>query len=263
MNLRLIKGPAAFCVLHALVACGQQPAASTTQDIYTNDSSTRTVATAEQLMWTVKKSNCSGSALNAQYILTAAHCETRVNEYFTSGAALAAGGRNDLQVVRLAEVNRNLDYAIAEVKWVKGAPHPDQRYSPKILMSRDALTLGKDGEATQLFTVGFPVDKAKGMHALGYAKKWGAQVLYYNVGSINGNSGGAVWTTGTKTLVSLTNAGPHMYGEGGWNYNNPENPAAWNWGASMTEVYKASKIMQQVFPNGDNATVDDDGHLEN
>ncbi len=122
--------------------------------------------------------------------------------------------------------------------------------------------MGLDAVATKLDTVGFPIDRQqKVTHAYGFAKKYSGNNLQYNIGSINGNSGGAVWRAEDKMLVSMTNHGPHQYNQPGWRDNNPENPSAWNGGAAMHKVYAQSALLKTLFPNGVNAAADENGDL--
>jgi hypothetical protein len=85
--------------------------------------------------------------------------------------------------------------------------------------------------------------------------------LYYNIGTINGNSGGAVWKWPEMMLVSQTNFGRHSYGQVGWNNNNPEDQNAWNGGSRMDVIYKQSELLKQVFPDGKNKFTDESGRL--
>ena len=211
-------------------------------DIFNNDSTMRVPAPKNDLRWTVSLGGCSGSMLSPKYLLTAYHCNPNVGDSYTSGACLELGCSRDLKVVRIVErypTGSSYDATIVEVTWNRADSRWRQRYTPRIQMEADELTFGRDGEASALFTVGFPADKPGAMLARGYAKGSDGKYLLYNVGSINGNSGGAVWKEDDYTLVSMTNSGPHNFGQPGWNNNNPENPNAWNNGAHMHLVYKA------------------------
>jgi V8-like Glu-specific endopeptidase len=247
-----------------LTACGKNQDTSQTLDIYWNDAETRHDATPEELEWTIKGSGCTASALTAKYVLTANHCRPSRGDMYLSGANQANGvTERDIRVVRVAESSSSYDYSILEIEWVDGFPTEGQKYSPYISTKDEDLTMGTDEEATPLFTVGYPIDRdLRATYAEGFSKAYSGTRLKYNVGSINGNSGGAVWTIETKTLVSMTNSGPHSYGQSGWNNNDPENPRAWNNGVAFAKIYSRSQLLKQIFPDGDNGEVDEYGNLE-
>lgn len=230
-------------------------------DIFRNDSQTRVAAAKNDIRWTVNVGGCSGSMLSTKYMLTANHCGPRAGATYTSGGCLELGCSGDLKAVKVAESNSTFDYSIVEVTWSRTDTRWRQRYTPKVQTREDEVVLGKDGQATQLFTVGFPGDKRTAMHAIGYAKDRQGNFLEYNVGSINGNSGGAVWKTEDFTLVSQTNHGPRQLGAPGWNNNDPEDPNAWNGGPRMNLVYNQSQVLQKLFPGGVNPRVSFEGYL--
>ncbi len=230
-------------------------------NIFNNDALMRTVATGEELRWTVSLGGCSGSMLSPKYLLTANHCSPRVGSRYTSGACLEMGCRQDLEVVRVVERNATFDSAIVEVVWSRSDTRWRQRYTPRVQRTDSELEFGRDAAATELFTVGFPTDKSKAMHARGYAKKAAGNFLSYNVPSINGNSGGAVWKKLDNTLVSQTNFGPQAFGEQGWRDRDPEDSTAWNGGPRMNRLYDASPALREVFPEGENRNVSGEGIL--
>lgn len=230
-------------------------------DIFSNDARTRTVATSHQLRWTVSMNGCSASMLSPRYLLTAHHCSPRVGAIYTSGGCLDLGCKNDLRVTRIAEQNSGFDSDIVEVEWLRTDSRWRQRYAPRVQVKDTELQLGRDSEATELFTVGFPGDKQKPMYAVGFAKEFDGNYLNYNLGSINGNSGGAVWKTSDFTLVSQTNHGPHQLNQPGWNGNDPEDSKAWNGGPRMSLLYRASQVLKNVFPNGENLDISREGFL--
>jgi hypothetical protein len=260
-NARLLSSSITITTL-TMVGCGGTETKSQLGDIYTNDAETRRDATAEESAWTISLGGCSGSAISAKYILTANHCSPAAGASYKSGPAVAERKPADIRVVRVAERSSSLDYAIVEIRWVSGSPTPGQKYSPKISISADDLVMGLDNVATKIETVGFPIDRQQRVtHAFGFSKRYDGNYLEYNIGSINGNSGGAVWRTEDKMLVSMTNFGPHSYNQPGWRDNNPENPNAWNGGAAMYKVYAQSALLKTLFPDGDNAAADDFGDL--
>jgi hypothetical protein len=245
-----------------ITGCGETETQSQLGDIYTNDRETRRDATAEETAWTISLGGCSGSAINAKYILTANHCSPAAGNSYKSGPAVAGRKPADIRVVRVAERSSSLDYSIVEIRWLSGSPTPGQKYSPKISTSADDLVMGTDSVATKLETVGFPIDRQQRVtHAYGFSKNYRNNDLLYNVGSINGNSGGAVWRSSDKMLVSMTNFGSHSYNQPGWNNNNPENPNAWNGGAAMYKVYAQSALLKTLFPGGINTAANENGDL--
>ena len=241
-----------------LAGCGASGAkTSQTQDIYTNDGQTRHHATVAEVVWTVWVNGCAGIALNDQYVMTANHCQPMAGMKLTTGVGLLHGQVNDMSVDAVPESSATLDYAIAKVSWAAGTPTAGQGYPPSVATKVDDVVLGKDGVGTELETVGFPVDlQQQATTSIGYAKQYQDTNLYYDVGIINGNSGGGVWRVEDHMLVSLANHGPHEFNEAGWNNNNPEDPNAWNFGAAIYQVYAQSALLQQLFPNGHNASLD-------
>jgi V8-like Glu-specific endopeptidase len=249
-----------------LNSCGRpQSSSSPLDDIYNNDDQMRHNATKEELRWTVRMSGCTASMLTPTRLLTAHHCMPFPDQIYTSGAALGMGGRSDLKVLTIPERSSTLDYAIVEVKWLKSANIAEQRYTPKIMTSISSLSMGLDSAVgtTKLLTVGFPADKKTAQAARGFAKKSTDQSLYYNVGTINGNSGGAVWRESDMMLVSNTNFGTHSYQQSGWNHNDPENEKVWNGGTRMDVIYAQSPELKKIFVNGVNQFTTETGELKN
>jgi V8-like Glu-specific endopeptidase len=258
-----VKRP--LCLLAFALAC--QPVFAQSLrifplNIFKNDSLMRKPASSDEILWTVTMGGCTASMLSPKYLLTANHCTPRVGDTYTSGACLALSCRNDLKVVRVTERYANFDTALVEVSWNRTDSRTKQRYTPKVQTRDSELTYGRDGQASELFTVGFPGDKSgTAMHAVGYAKSAAGNSLNYNVPSINGNSGGAVWKRDDFTLVSQTNSGPQALGQPGWNNRDPEDSTAWNNGPRMHLVYAASPLLKTLFPNGENWNVSLEGYL--
>ena len=253
----------AFGIFAFLGSCGPTNDTSSTSDIFNNDHLTRHRATSTELQWTIKAKGCTASALNTRYILIANHCRPTPGQRFTSGPATAARRLPDMEVVQVVESSASYDYAILAVRWLRGRPTKGQKYTPYIATAEDAVELGPDSSATKLFTVGFPADKrGVGTYAEGFAKGYTDRGMLYNIGTINGNSGGAVWIAESKTLVSMTNAGSKSFGAPGWNNNRPEDAMHWNSGAAMYKVYAQSRILKSIFKDGDNVFVDEKGDLE-
>ena len=230
-------------------------------DIFNNDAQTRQEATGNDLRWTVNMGGCTGSMLSPRYILSAHHCTMSKGATYTSGGCLYLGCKGDLKVISVTEKYAGFDGDIAEVAWSRVDSRWAQRYAPRVQTTAAEITLGRDGSATKLFTVGFPADKSKAMIATGYAKSREGDYLNYNVGIINGNSGGGVWKFDDYTLVSQTNHGPHALNQPGWKNNDPENANAWNGGPQMDRMYAKSPVLKSIFPDGVNYNVSFEGYL--
>lgn len=232
-------------------------------DIFANDAVTREPASKEALRWTVQMGGCTGALLSPEYMLTAHHCGPQAGAIYTSGACLASGAcSRDVRVIQRVEADSTLDYVILRVQTdpeiAKG-----QRYPVAVQTKDDELKFGTDSVATKLFTVGFPADKnLRATYAEGFAKRYNGSYMDYNVGSINGNSGGSVFAVEGLKLVGMTNHGPHAFGQRGWNGNNPEDSRAWNGGPKMPAMYTRSAVLRQLFPGGKNPLVDTCGRLK-
>lgn len=250
-----------------LVSCGQEQNSDFAEipsglgDIYKadNDPARRHKATGAEILWTVNvKGGCSGSMLTPTIMLTANHCGPRVRDNYTSGSALKARGRRwDMTVTEVLEASRRYDYQILRVKWNNSSKTmpSDQKLPQGIITDVSQAVLSESADqGDEAFTVGFPVDKSSwgATFAKGRLKAISGTNMKYNIGSINGNSGGAVWRMSDMMIVSLTNNGPHNHGQPGWNNNDKNNPRAWNWGANMAEVYQQSKVFKEIFPDGKN-----------
>jgi len=243
-----------------LVASCLPPGASNTKDIFAADegegdgNERRHKARATEIVWTIAMSRCTGHLISPEYMMTANHCNVRVGEKFTSGYAQSQDKRNDIKIVQVTEKSSTMDYAILKISWANGYPK-QQKFPPLLAISADDIKVSKEiGEGDELFTVGYPIDKRRTWNATyseGRAKK-STKKLYYNIGTINGSSGGGVWRKSDKMLVSLTNGGSANYGQSGWNRNKSDSEYHWNRGIGMWEVYAVSKTLQDIFPNGKN-----------
>jgi hypothetical protein len=253
-----MRGAIAFLLLTVFAVAHANDALD---DIFNNDAQTRHAATKAEVAWTVNVSGCSGSMVRPDVVLTANHCEPRSGSTYTSGGCLAVGCRGDLRATRVLECDDTLDYCFVEVKAAREDAMDAQRFIPLVLTEESQLKVGRDGEGAALFTVGFPGDKHQAMHAVGFAKKFSSQSLYYNIGVINGNSGGAVWTASDYRLVTLTNFGAHQLGEPGWDDNDPEDERVWNGGPRVDAIYQHSAKMRELFPDGKNPKADATGKL--
>lgn len=241
-----------------ITSCGQETAKnSQLGDIFSADNNPerRHKATKEELLWTVNVGGCSGSIIAPEYLLTADHCRPRPNRSYQSGSSIANNSGKDITSVEIVESNRRFDYSIVKIKWKNGKKPSDQKIPKLILTKSDGVKVSvNEGEGDEIFSVGFPVDKNSwgATFAKGRLKSFSGTNIKYNMGIINGNSGGAAWRTSDNMLVSLTNNGPHMHGEPGWDNNDINDSRAWNWGANMGQIYQQSKILKEIFPNGVN-----------
>lgn len=246
-----------------LTGCGNQSTdglltGSRLGDIYLEDEkdpSRRHKATDEERLWTVSLGGCSASLLSSDYLITAHHCGIKVNKKATSGYCLNNGCRNDITITESLDKDRGLDFHIFKIRWKNGKMPEGQKFPPSILTDDNDLKTGKKiGEGDEIFTVGFPADKTSwgATFAKGRLKTKDSSYISYNIGIINGNSGGAVWRIEDKMLVGLTNHGPHAMGMPGWDKNKLDDPKAWNGGTNMAVAYKKSKVLQEIFPNGKN-----------
>ncbi len=240
-------------------------AGSRNKDIYSEDvGERRRKASNEELLWTVFMGGCTAHLISPKYILTAAHCQPTAGLTYSSGAAIAKGNHRDIEITEVIELNVLLDYAILEFRWVNGIEE-DQKITPSIAIKKEDVVHSEEANmGDEVYTIGFPTDKQfEATYAEGQLKKYAVgntpggnpMVLYYNIGIINGNSGGPVWRKSDQMLVTMTNGGPVPFGVQGWNNNNVNDPSAWNSGAALWDIYKNSAVMKDVFPNGKNRFV--------
>lgn len=266
MNLK--KAIQAACFSLFIISCGNLVSdtknPSKLGDIFLEDEkdpSRRHKATEKERLWTVSLGGCSASLLSPDHLITAHHCGIKVNKKATSGYCLNIGCSSDITITESLDSDRRLDYHIFKIKWKNGKMPEGQQIPPSILTNDTKLKTGKKiGDGDECFTVGFPGDKTQwgATFAKGRIKIKDQSYISYNIGIINGNSGGAVWRTDDKKLVGLTNHGPHMLGEPGWDKNKLDDPKAWNGGTNMATAYKQSKVLQNIFPDGKNIY-----HLDN
>lgn len=252
-----------------LTSCGVEtnengPIGSFLGDIYLadNDPERRHKATAEEILWTIKMNGCTASMLTPEYVLTADHCSVRLGDKFISGSALLAAGdgpepEGDIEVVEFVEKDWKYDYAVIKIKWLnaEGKMPANQKMPSGIATKREDYVVSKNAdEGDHVFTVGFPADKRKwgATFAKGQLKEHKDQYVRYNVGIINGNSGGPIYRISDELLITQTNGGPRAMGMPGWKDNDVNDPKAWNLGGILAEVFHNSEILQKLYPEGKN-----------
>ena len=239
-----------------VVGCVESPQPrAKTSDVFKEDenSQRRRNATPDELLWTVKLNGCTAHLIAPEFLMTASHC-LRVaspGTAATSGAALRSGSAPDLTLGDAAENDPTLDYAIIRVAWIGAVPKALRFPGSIAIRPTDVWLSTQPGQGDEVFSVGFPVDHPQGaVYAEGNLKDVLGTQLRYNMGIINGNSGGGVWRKRDQMLVSMANHGPLKYGEAGWNGNDSQDSKHWNDGPPLWLVYKKSVILQNVFPNG-------------
>ena len=248
-------------VAASFVSCARSQG-SNTKDIFkedigdqSNGNARRHPATAEEKLWTISMSGCTGHLISPDYMMSANHCSPRAGARYKSGYSDAKGLKSDIVVAELVESGSALDFAIMKITWTNGYPK-DQKFPPLIATKSSDLNFSRDtGSGDELFTVGYPQDKFNSWgatYAEGRAKVSSGNRLYYDIGIINGNSGGGVWRKSDKMLVSLTNGGSHAFGQSGWDSATISSSANWNFGPPIWAIYENSKILKDIFPEGKN-----------
>lgn len=244
----------------SLWRCSGEGPDSRTDDIFREDqgdpqrgNARRHPATEDERLWTINMGGCTGHLLAPEYMMTANHCSPRAGARYTSGYALGTGGRSDVTVAQVVEANAQLDYVILKITWTGTYPEA-QKFPPLVATKASDVAVGAGAtQGDELFTVGFPGDKSStwgATYAEGRAKAVEDQLLVYNIGIINGNSGGGVWKKSDRMLVSLTNGGPHALGQAGWDTAGASDSANWNFGTAMWQIYAASRTLKDIFPGG-------------
>lgn len=275
-SLVLTAAAAAFVTSCGVETTENGPFGSLLGDIYLadNDPERRHKATAEEILWTIKMNGCTASVLTPEYILTADHCHKRVGDKFISGSALLKAGdgpepEGDIEVLEVAETDWKYDYTIIKIKWLTedGKMPANQKMPSGVATSReDYVVSANPDEGDHVFTVGFPADKRKwgATFAKGQLKEHKDQYVRYNVGIINGNSGGPIYRISDDLLISQTNGGRKAMGMPGWKDNDVNDPKAWNLGGILAEVYNNSELFKTLYPEGKNPFYkkkDDDGRF--
>lgn len=244
------------------VSCKQIKTGSLLKDVYKIDGSSdssgnsrRHEAGILEINWTIRAPGCSGILLNPDLILTAAHCKLVAGAPIRSGFAVSTGSPNDMVVSKVLEENKRLDYAIASVSWTRPMPS-QQTFPPWVAISPEQIFASQlPNQGDVLFSVGFPDDKSKqwnGTYSEGQAKSVEGSRLNFNIGLINGNSGGAVLKKDNLMLTAIAIGGSKKFGDAGWDQANADNPDDWNYGTNLWAIYGASETLRKAFPNGRN-----------
>lgn len=240
------------------LSCKPIRSTSALKDIYSADAideSRRHEANAQEVNWTIKAVSCSAILLSPTLVLSAKHCNLKAGDKLRSGWSVYTRGKIDLQVTELLESNAILDFAIAKVKFTSPMSSA-QTFPPFIAMSPEELYASKGkNEGDRLFSVGFPDDKDKVWnvtYAEGQLKTQEPNRIHFNIGIINGNSGGGILKKENSMLVGIAVGGSKSFNENGWNQNSLDDPAAWNYGTPTWAIYKASQVLRDQFPDGRN-----------
>lgn len=271
MKVSATKGLLLVAAVATMTSCGVETGemgqfGSFLGDIYKadNDPERRHKATAEEILWTVRVPGCTGSMLTPKLVLTAEHCGVSAGDTLISGSALLAAGDGkaepDMEVMDVLEFSdrRQYDYAILEVKWLNAeAKMPANQKMPSgIATKREDYVVSKEADKGDfVFTVGFPVDKKRkwgATFAKGQLKEHKEKFVRYNVGIINGNSGGPIYRISDNLLISQTNGGRKAHGMPGWKDNDVNDSKAWNHGGILAEVFQQSKLFKEIYPEGKN-----------
>lgn len=76
--------------------------------------------------------------------------------------------------------------------------------------------------------------------------------MYFNIGMINGNSGGGILLKENNMLVGIAIGGTKAYEDAGWNKNSVDDSKTWNFGTATWAIYPVSATLKKQFPKGKN-----------
>lgn len=231
------------------------------KNIYTVDeandprgNSRRHSASEAEAVWTVDSPCGTSILLDAFHLMTAAHCKPEVGQKSTSGLRMLSGKGEDLIVRKIIESSSELDYAIMEVEWLQPMPS-EQKFPPFIAIDPNEVLTDENygSNADFIFSVGFPIDKANVWpvtYAEGLARHIYNNTLLYDIGVINGNSGGGILKKDNNMLIGVVSKGNKVFDEAGWNKNDVSDPNSWNLLTPTWEIYKVSPVLQALYPKG-------------
>lgn len=201
---------------------------------------------------------CVGIPLSPSHILTAYHCSRFPRMGMRAGWTLLTQEEDKFIIEEELENSptEQADYAIFKIRWEKGEPPKNLRYVTQVA-TQDSLTLGHDSVATPLIAFGMPADRyARPTYSEGFAKAYdngtGFLRLKVNIGLTSGNSGGPIFRKDNGELVAIVTGGPHPYWDEKGKNRELEDPTAWNHGSALYEIYRGSKVLQDLFPGGAN-----------
>lgn len=242
----------------SVTSCHPLKEGSFLKDIYSADDSDklrRHEATALEINWTTRPAGCSSILLSPTLVMTAHHCKLQAGAKLQSGWSVLSDGNPDLVVDSVLEDDPALDYTIAEIHWTSPMPS-GQTFPPFVATDpSDIFTSQVKDQGDFIFTVGFPADKAKvwkGTYAEGQVKYLNGPKIYFNVGVINGNSGGGVLRKENNMLVAIALGGSKAYREAGWDQKSVDDSASWNFGTATWAIYPVSAVLKKQFPHGKN-----------
>ena len=216
-----------------------------------------------------EKMGCSASALTPDTIITAEHCSKLTVGHFELDP------KRTFKVLKVLESSTRYsnDVAIIKIKWLSGAPK-ELLYTRELLTHESQVTIGEDGVGNRLVSLGYPLDQNKlATHSWGYLRgthfyprsvnfnNTDSLYLKVNVPLTNGNSGGAVYLDDGRLVGIVSSGGSGFASEETMKspQYHSQNPKFWNEVASIYYLYPQMKTLQNLYPNGINPQVNEQG----